>query len=213
MNTKLLSIYVLITAVFITQNAFCQIENLIPQNWAVVQQIKGDFNDDGLKDYFVIIDSVKAQEKWITEERHILIFHGTSKGFILVDKNTAIFKNRNRMVESDVIDISAKKNVVFMGLGDMNFGYGYNGGLGYTFRLQNNGWYAIGCNWACGKPMSGGKGEGIYEEAFSFNFITNNYKKVVKEDSKVIHKTSARGKINGPIPFQEYNGDCDELIK
>ncbi len=213
MNTKLLSIYVLMTAVFITQNAFCQIENLIPQNWAVIKKIKGDFNDDGSRDYFVIIDSVNTSEKWITEERHILIFHGTSKGFILADKNTAIFKNKNRMVEPDVIDISVRKNVVFMGLGDMNFGYGYNGGLNYTFRLQNNKWYVIGCNWACGKPMPGGKGEGIYEKAFSYSFITKKYKRVLKEGGKLTNKTSAQGKIKQLIPFESYNGDCDELLK
>jgi hypothetical protein len=213
MKMKIILIFLLTLSKLVNSEAFCQIENLIPQNWAVIKKIKGDFNDDGSRDYFVIIDSVNAQEKWITEERHILIFHGTSKGFILADKNTAIFKNRNRMVESDVIDISVRKNVVFMGLGDMNFGYGYNGGLGYTFRLQNNKWYVIHCNWACGKPMSGGKGKGIYEEAFSYSFITKKYKRVLKEGGKVINKTSAQGKIMQLIPFGSYNGDCDELLK
>lgn len=213
MKIKLLLIFLLTLSKLVNSEAFCQIENIIPKKWIVAKTAKGDFNDDGFRDYFVIIDSVNAKEKWITEERYILIYHGTSKGVVLTDKNTIIFNNRNRMVDPSVIDISIRKNVVFMGLGDMNFGYGYNGGLSYTFRLQDNRWYVIGCNLACGKPIPGGKGEAMYHEAFSYNFITQNYKRVAKEDSKIINKTAAKGKIKQLIPFESYNGDCDEFLK
>lgn len=213
MNKRINYIFFLLIYSNFLSNAYCQIEKSIPLNWIISQKLEGDFNMDGMQDYFVLIDSMDIKNSWITQKRHVLIFHGSSKGLYLADKNILIFSNMNRIVDTDVINLTAKGNIIKLGLGDINFGGGRNGSLGYTFRFQNNKWYAIGCGFTCDKVISEDEGgESVQEEDFSYNFVTGNYERIVKTDSEVKHKTLKKRTIHLPL-FSEYDGQCHELIK
>ncbi len=150
---------------FIRPDTFCQLNKHIPSKWLIALQAEGDFNKDGLKDYFVMIDSTEVHNTWVIEKRVLLIFHGSAKGLYLADKNEQLFLERSRIVDADVMEITVKENVIKLGAGDINFRGGCNGGLGYTFRFQNANWYAIGCNWSCSNPAVDDNNKQILKKA------------------------------------------------
>jgi hypothetical protein len=193
-------------------DGFSQFEKQIPIKWKISQQIDGDFNDDKIKDIFVMIDSMDAKNTWVCIKRILLIFHGTVKGFVLVDTNTLIFADRNNRVDSDMVYLKANQNIVRMGIGDMNVN-GYNGSIGYTFRFQNKKWYAIGCSSTFDRLVTDEQNNQVMRiEDFNYNFITGKYERITKTDSKMVSKTEKRKSLNQQL-FREYNGVCDETLR
>lgn len=109
--------------------------------------------------------------------------------------------------------LSAKDNKVTMGIGDLNFGGGYNGGIGYTFRFQNGKWFAIGCSMSGERATTNQKNQQVMEsESFSYNFVTGRYERITQLDSKTTNRTTKKTLVSLHT-FSQYNGDCDELVK
>lgn len=190
--------------IFTAAKTFSQMEKQIPVNWKIFNQIDGDFNNDKIKDSFVMIDSMDTKNTWVCAKRILLIFHGTENGLILVDKNTLIFSDISRIVDADVISLTTNVNIIRMWIGDMNVS-GYNGGMSYTFRFQNKKWYAIGCSSSFEKLTNDDQ---IIKEDFSHNFITGKHERIFKIDSKIVSKTVKKKMLNQYL-FSQYNGVCE----
>lgn len=196
----------------IFNNAFCQIEKLVPINWKIVQKIEGDYNKDGFSDIFAVVDSMDMKNTWQCSKRMLMIFYGGKNGLFLADSNNLIFLDHNRLVDADVINLSAKDNKINIGIADFNF-VGYNGGINYTFRLQNGKWFAIGCNMFGSRVVTvDGNREVEEEESFSYNFALGKHERITKQDSKTIFKKTKK-ELAKQYLFSQYNGDCNELMK
>lgn len=72
-------------------DTFGQIEKLIPPKWKIVQKVEGDFNSDGITDFFAIVDLMDPKNTWQCSKRNLLIFHGGQNGVFLADSNKLIF--------------------------------------------------------------------------------------------------------------------------
>jgi len=189
---------------------FGQVEKLIPTNWKVAQKIESDFNIDGFPDLFIVIDSMDTKNTWLCAKRDLLIFHGSQNGLSLVDKNTLLFLDRNKLVDADMIQLSVKDNKVNISIVDMNWNGGYKGGMEYTFRFQNGKWIVIGCNMSGERLTTNDNDQEVMrKEIFSYNFVTGKYEREIKLDSKTT-KRKTKKKLVRLYLFSQYNGDCDE---
>lgn len=192
---------------FLVANSFGQFKNLIPRNWKITNQAEGDFNKDKIKDFIIIIDSIDNKDNWIVIKREILILHGNQKGLYKKSKNALIFSDRNLMVEPNMIFITAKENIIRIGIGDINFGQG-NGAINYIIRYQNQEWFVIGCGYRREWFDHNDKEEpDMIGEIFSFNFVTQTSEITNKINNKIIKKSLTKNPIKLPR-FKDFRGEC-----
>ena len=164
-------------------NSGSTLEDLIPDNWRLLDSTTGDINQDGISDLVFAIQ--KTDPNNIEENEHVTetidlnprmfaIYFGTELGGLkkkLVSENFIILRDSPTMEEPfKGFDISKK------GFLDVNFIFWYNAGSWsmsdhkYRFRFQNNEFALIGYDSNEAHRASGETTD------YSINFLTKKIK-------------------------------------
>lgn len=172
----------------------------LPKGYKLFEEIMGDLNGDGIKDYILI---VKGKDKnAITENRldelvdlsrrGIMIYLSEKKGFFLALKNLDCFSSENEdggVYYAPELLISARKGKLYI-----EYNHGRYGNWQYTFRYQNSDFELIGYD------NSNNYGP-IINRTTSINFLTKmkqtkeNMNKDIEESGEEVFEEKW-GKIN-----------------
>ncbi len=158
------------------------IKKYIPENWKIIQKIKGDLNKDQKDDLVLIIEETDSTKLLINEgfgaqllntnPRGIMVFFNDNNKYTLITKNLKGFIPSENSVENSCLEdplnpVEIEKNILII-----NFNYWLSCGswfvnnATYKFRYQNNSFELIGFDHSEFHRASGKKSE------MSINFLT-----------------------------------------
>ncbi len=158
------------------------IKKYIPENWKIIQKIKGDLNKDQKDDLVLIIEETDATkllkndglgaDSLNTNPRGILVFFNDNNKYTLISKNLKGFIPSENSVENSCLEdplnsVEIEKNILIINFNYwLSCGSWYVNNATYKFRYQNNSFELIGFDHFEFHRASGKKSE------MSINFLT-----------------------------------------
>lgn len=186
-----------------------KLRKFIPEGWLKIDSTIGDFNEDGVKDYaLVIIDSIN--EKVLGDiNRSIVIVEGSKSGFKLSGYcDSAILCLGCGGIYGDPYQgIEFRKNILIV---NHYGGSAWRWSVTDKFRFQNNDWYLIGetKNSYWNVKMCDKLGDFAGTDYDDENFITGEFEtKKISEDCKLLENKKGKKKIQHLISLNDFKID------
>ncbi len=136
------------------------IKKYIPENWKIIQKIKGDLNKDKKDDLVLIIEETDATkvlkndglgaQLLNTNPRGIMVFFNDNNKYTLISKNLKGFIPSENDVENPCLEdplnlVEIEKNILIINFNYwLSCGSWYVNNATYKFRYQNNSFELIG---------------------------------------------------------------------
>jgi hypothetical protein len=122
------------------------IQSFVTGDWFLKDSVSGDFNQDGIQDYVIVLASkIEEDETNVENEcnRPILILQGRAQGFLLSSytRQGVLCKRCGGAFGDPYEQMSLKNNVLEI---DHYAGSNWRWGIHTTFRFQKNQWQLIG---------------------------------------------------------------------
>lgn len=190
--------------------------DFVPKGFVVFDSIEGDLNNDGRKDYVMIIKGTE-KDKIVTDEYRgkldrnrrgiIVLFKTEDNSYIKAVENKSCFSSENEdggVYYAPEMEVSIDKNNLYV-----NYMHGRYGYWTYTFKYRNNDFQLIGYD------SSYNRGPIVQNET-SINFLTgkkqfkDNINKDEEDGDEVFKETWARIDHQKPILLSEIK-DFDRL--
>lgn len=191
--------------------------DFVPKGFVVFDTIEGDLNNDGRKDYVMIIKGTE-KDKIITHEYRgkldrnrrgiIVLFKTEDHSYIKAVENKSCFSSENEeggVYYAPEMEVSVEKNNLYI-----NYMHGRYGYWTYTFKYRNNDFQLIGYD------ASDNRGP-VVQTQTSVNFLTDKkqFKDNINKDQEsdgdeVFKETWTTIDRQKPIPLSEIK-DFDSL--